>query len=177
MADRAELKNFRIRKMKQNDLDAVLDIYAAAREFMRRSGNPNQWHDTRPTADEIAGHLNADNAYVCVDLEDEIVCAFSFDIGKEPSYARIYCGSWLDDSSPYGVVHAIASSGRVKGVATFCLEHCYGKCGDIRIDTHRDNKRMRRLLEHLGYTYCGIIYLSDGSERLAYQKCARGEHA
>jgi hypothetical protein len=169
------LADFFIREMNQNDMNAVLDIYETARDFMRRSGNPNQWGDTRPTLDEIEKHIGAKNAYVCVSHENEIACVFTFYIGKDPLYARIYYGTWLNDTSPYGVVHGIASSGRIKGAVTFCLEYCYSKCGNIRIDTHRDNKRMRRLLDFLGYTYCGVIYFSDGSERLTYQKCAIGE--
>ena len=40
----------------------------------------------------------------------------------------------------------------------------------IRIDTHRDNKIMQHNLLKYGFTYCGIIYLANGDERLAYQK-------
>ena len=29
---------------------------------------------------------------------------------------------------------------------------------------------MRHILEKEGFKYCGIIYLEDGAERLAYQK-------
>lgn len=29
---------------------------------------------------------------------------------------------------------------------------------------------MRRLIEKAGFSYCGVIVLADGSERLAYQK-------
>jgi hypothetical protein len=29
---------------------------------------------------------------------------------------------------------------------------------------------MQKLLSKLGYTYCGLIYLEDGAERIAFQK-------
>ena len=41
---------------------------------------------------------------------------------------------------------------------------------NIRVDTHRDNKIMQKLLSTRGYVYCGVIYLADGQARLAYQK-------
>jgi len=41
---------------------------------------------------------------------------------------------------------------------------------NIRIDTHRDNKIMQHNILKHGFTYCGIIYLLSGDERLAYQK-------
>ena len=44
------------------------------------------------------------------------------------------------------------------------------KDNNIRIDTHRDNKIMRHNIEKHCFTYCGIIYLANGDERLAYQK-------
>ena len=40
----------------------------------------------------------------------------------------------------------------------------------LRIDTHRGNAVMRRMLEKNGFKYCGIIHLEDGDERLAFQK-------
>jgi RimJ/RimL family protein N-acetyltransferase len=41
---------------------------------------------------------------------------------------------------------------------------------NIRIDTHRDNAIMQHLLEKNGFVKCGIIYVEDGSPRIAYQK-------
>lgn len=43
----------------------------------------------------------------------------------------------------------------------------------VRIDTHRDNHAMQRLLLRNGYVRCGIIYLESGSERIALEKCLR----
>ena len=41
---------------------------------------------------------------------------------------------------------------------------------NIRIDTHRDNIIMQHNLAKHGFTYCGIIFLANGDERLAFQK-------
>ena len=43
----------------------------------------------------------------------------------------------------------------------------------MKIDTHRENRVMQKLLEKNGFTYCGIIYAEDGSRRMAYQKQAK----
>ena len=40
----------------------------------------------------------------------------------------------------------------------------------MRIDTHKDNKTMQRLILKNGYEYCGIIFVEDGTERLAFEK-------
>ena len=59
--------------------------------------------------------------------------------------------------------------GRV-GVMAAVLEFSFAKTNNVRIDTHRENKTMRRIIERYGFKYCGIIYLLNGDERLAYQK-------
>jgi len=48
--------------------------------------------------------------------------------------------------------------------------NCQRRYNNIRIDTHRDNAIMQHNIEKHGFTYCGIIYLANGDERLAYQK-------
>ena len=44
--------------------------------------------------------------------------------------------------------------------------------GDVykRQDTHRDNHILQHILKKHGFQYCGIIYLLNGDERLAFQK-------
>ena len=98
-----------------------------------------------------------------------IVGTFYFALGDEPNYHRIDGGSWLNDR-PYGVVHRITSAPGTRGVASFCLAWCFAQCGNIRIDTHRNNIPMQKTLIKNGYRVCGTIYLENGDERIAFQK-------
>ena len=41
---------------------------------------------------------------------------------------------------------------------------------EISIDTHKDNLIMQKFLSKNGFDRCGIIYVEDGTERIAYQK-------
>ena len=66
--------------------------------------------------------------------------------------------------------YRIASIPESHGVFRRIIEYALSVSGNLRIDTHRDNRIMRRLIEKSGFTYCGVIVLADGSERLAYQK-------
>ncbi len=151
-----------------DDLDKVMEIYDDARRFMRDNGNANQWINGYPNIELIKQDIYEEKSYVCVD-GNEILGVFYFSIGPDPTYLNIYEGDWLTDA-PYGVVHRIASSGRQKGVASYCLNWCFDKCPNIKIDTHKDNIIMQNLLMKNGFTRCGIIYLEDGAERIAYQK-------
>lgn len=158
----------KIRKTKPSDLSAVMLIYDSARQFMRTQGNMVQWTNGYPSEDVIMDDIQKGNSYVCVD-EDRIASVFSLIIGEDPTYIKIFEGEWLNDQ-PYGTVHRIAVHIHNKGVATFCLDWCFGMCENVRIDTHRDNLAMQNLVLKNGFSYCGIIYLPDGSPRLAYQK-------
>jgi RimJ/RimL family protein N-acetyltransferase len=165
------MRNYTIRQAVLDDLEAILSIYRNAREFMRQHGNPNQWGDTKPGREEIEENIRAGKLFVCLSPQNEILCVFYFAVETEPTYAVID-GAWLNDK-PYGVVHRIArsSSPAAHGSAAFVLNRCFEQCHNLRIDTHRDNKNMQNLFARIGFQYCGIIALEDGSTRLAYQRC------
>ena len=67
-------------------------------------------------------------------------------------------------------IHRIASYPDAHGIFSSIMEFCFSNDENIRIDTHRDNKIMQHNILKHGFTYCGIIYLLSGDERLAYQK-------
>lgn len=161
-----------IRHATKTDLPRMMEIYAYARNFMAKVGNPNQWGPTNwPPEELLREDIRQGKSYVCLE-EGRIVGTFYFNCGKdiEPTYAIIEDGAWLSDT-PYGVVHRIASDGTVKGTGTFCLNWAYAQCGHMRIDTHADNKVMDSLLMKLGYTRCGVIHVvEDNYPRFAYEK-------
>lgn len=151
------------------DLPIVMEMYAVAREFMRSSGNASQWDSGYPSEQYIREEIDAGHSFVCENETGELVGTFCFIIGDDPTYANIYEGKWLNNDC-YGTVHRIASAGKEKGVAEACFRWCFKQCRNIRVDTHRDNRVMQHILSKLDFTFCGIIYVLDGTERLAYQK-------
>lgn len=158
----------KIKKTDIDDLDKVMEIYDHARTYMKENGNPDQWGNSYPDAQLINQDIQEGKSFVAVD-EGQIVGVFYYSIGPDPTYKSIYDGSWIEDGE-YGVVHRIASASHKKGVASFCLNWAIEKCGSIRIDTHRDNIIMQKLLTKNGFTECGIIYLQNKEERIAFQK-------
>lgn len=163
----------RIRKTTENDFERVMEIYAYARDFMAKAGNPNQWGPTNwPPEDLIHSDIKEGNSYVCENDNGAVAGVFYFTSGKdiEPTYREITDGSWLDDSI-YGVVHRIASDGSEKGIGRFCINWAFEQCGHLRIDTHTDNVIMQNLLTKLGFKKCGIIYVvEDDYPRFAFEK-------
>lgn len=160
-----------IRKTGEADLARVMEIYAHAQRFMAQHGNPNQWGKVWPPVELIRQDIACGKSYVCEHL-GQIVGTFFYDYGQdvEPTYTAIEDGAWLE-SSPYGVVHRIASSGEVPGVGTLCITWAFGQSGHLRIDTHGDNLVMQGLLAKLGFTHTGTIHVrEDHDPRLAYEK-------
>lgn len=159
-----------IRLAELREKDEILSIYDSARVFMRESGNPNQWAGKYPDEDTVLRDIENEKLYVCTENND-ILAVFFYTVGIDPTYLKIYDGKWVNDK-PYGVIHRIAVSNKArgKGVAKVCFDFAYDKCGNVRIDTHRDNIPMQRALEKNGFTRCGIIYLANGDERIAYQR-------
>lgn len=162
-----------IRKTKNTELDAVLNIYENARKFMADHGNPTQWGNTEPTEKQVIEDIESGNSYVCVENE-EIIATFYFFNGPDKIYDKIYEGQWLNEKE-YGVVHRIATTGKVRGTGSYCINWAVNKCGNLKIDTHEDNIVMQNMLKKNGFLYCGIIYIEDGSKRLAFQKNERME--
>lgn len=158
-----------IRKTEPGDLAEILKIYAHARGFMARTGNPHQWGDEGyPKEELLREDIRKGISYVA-EQDGRIETVFVFFIGEDPSYRVIENGAWIQDG-PYGVVHRIASAGRIKGSGAECLRWAFEQCGNLRIDTHDDNRVMQHVLEKNGFVKCGRIYLENGDPRIAYQK-------
>lgn len=158
-----------IRKTTMDELEAVLELYEEARQFMRESGNPDQWGTTNPPKERVEADIVEGKSYVCEE-DGQLLGTFFFSEGPDPTYQVIYDGAWKNDA-PYHVVHRVACPGRKKGVGSVCIQWCIRQsCGNVRIDTHEQNLPMQHMLEKNGFVRCGIIHLTNGAERIAYQK-------
>ena len=150
----------------KEDLTAIEQIYENARQFMRSNGNFSQWGNSYPSVGIIQADIKQKCLYV---VEDEAIQAvFTLIMREDPTYLEID-GAWLNDRS-YATLHRIASRGTQKGIFKLIIEFSWSICPNLRIDTHKDNKPMRHLIEKNGFVYCGIIIVGDGTPRLAYQK-------
>lgn len=159
-----------IRKITKEDIDDVMKIYEDARTFMVNAGNPNQWVG-HPKLEHILSDLVTGCGYVVCE-NDEIIGAFHFKLGTDPTYLVIEEGEWKNDL-PYAVIHRIAVKYHGHGIADFIYNYCFNIRQNLRIDTHKDNIPMQKSLLKNGFEYCGIIHIASGDERLAYQKAAK----
>lgn len=156
------------------DLPQIERNYAHAREVMARSGNPTQWGTTFPRHQTVVDDIASHRTMLLVDRQDDkerILAQFALCTGQDPTYAHID-GAWLDDDA-YVTIHRIASSGLVRHAARDCIRWALKHYGNVRADTHPNNKAMQHVLEASGFARCGLIQLSDRSAdttRIAYQR-------
>ena len=158
--------DIKIRKAKLTDLEDIKKMIAGAKVFMKENGNPNQWGGAYPDENVLIKDIENENAYVCT-LDEKVIGTFSLIFGQEETYKKIYDGAWSEDL-PYGTIHRLASDGSVKGLSQIVFDYAKDQINYLRVDTHKDNEKMLAAIEKAGFKKCGIIYVKDGSERIAF---------
>lgn len=162
----------RLRKVERSELPACWSIIQHA-ILQRRLDGSRQWQDGYPNPGTLENDLAQGYAYV-LEENGELLLYAAVIFDPEPAYAAIE-GKWLTDG-PYLVLHRVAASPKATGrnIGTTFFRMVEDLCRErgmpsIKVDTNFDNKPMLRILEKLGYTYCGEVYFR-GSARKAYEK-------
>ena len=159
--------NYLIRNAVIQDLPRIEEIYAYARGFMARTGNPNQWGTTTPAHDLLVQDIEKQLLHV-IEERGTIHGVFYFHIGEDPTYSVIEDGCWRS-SARYGTIHRIAGDGS-GGILRAAVNYAEKQINHLRIDTHKDNLVMQHALAKQGFEKRGIIYIEDGSPRIAYDR-------
>ena len=160
-----------IRKANIRDLEQIMIIiYQAVKQL--HDLNINQWQDGYPNELSIKDDIYNNSGYVYI-LNNDVIGYFYLTNTNEPTYNKID-GQWLSNTR-YMTIHRFVvnsnyqrmnvASNMLKYIIDICLKNKY----NIRIDTHKDNVRMKRLLTKNNFIYCGEIVLLDNSLRNAYE--------
>ena len=158
-----------VRPASTEDVPRLMELFRQARETMREDGNLTQWAGEYPSSEVVLEDIRLRRCFV-IEENGSVVGTFAFIKGIEPTYNQIYEGRWLEDTLPYATIHRLASTRDSHGVAQACFDWAWEQCKNLRVDTHEDNHIMQHCIQKAGFTYCGIIYLADGSPRIAYQR-------
>ena len=156
-----------IRLATEADSKAVMAMFDHSRSLMRASGNMTQWVGY-PTLDNVQADILHGHAWI-VEEHGHAMGTFALVPGIEPTYEVIDHGRWIDDNTPYTTMHRLAKSPGAQGVADVAFSFAKERYDHLRVDTHASNRAMRHLLDRESFVYCGIIYMDDGSPRVAYE--------
>ncbi len=163
------------RKTKTEDIIAVMRLIDQAKDYMKEQGI-DQWQNGYPNEAAIANDIAHDYSYV-MEENGKIIGTMAVIFDGEPTYEKIYEGAWRTVEEPYAAIHRVAVDADCKGqgIAGAMIDEVEKMCRErgvrsLKNDTHRDNKSMQRMQAKNGFEYCGIIYLEDGAERIAFEK-------
>ncbi len=162
------------RKSVKSDINKIMRIIKQAQNYFKENGI-DQWQDNYPNSDVINNDIKNGNSYI-VENNGHIIATIVVSFEKEVAYNNIYQGQWISDER-YAVIHRIAIDNMYKGLG---LSHKIIKFAEeisikrgiksIKVDTHKENIPMQKLLEKNQFKYCGIIYLENNEERVAFEK-------
>lgn len=162
------------RKSVKSDTKEIMNIIKEAQSYFKEK-KINQWQDGYPNEESIINDIEGGESYVLL-VDNRIIATAYLSFKGESDYDVIYEGEWIGKGD-YAVVHRVAVLNEMKGhgVAGELFKNIEGVClenniNNIKIDTHRENKSMQRFLNKNGFEYCGIVYLKDGAERIAFEK-------
>ena len=162
-----------IRAANHDDIAQMMEMFNYSRGLMRAGGNSEQWVNGYPSQSLIADDIRNGHSFLVTD-NGKAVGTFAFIIGRDPTYEHIEGGSWLDDAHPYGTIHRMARAKGCHGIFSAAIEWCRRQASSLRIDTHTANHPMIHLIGKHNFSYRGIIYIADGTPRLAFQMLPTG---
>lgn len=145
------MENIKIELATIDDLPKILDIYSIARKYMKENGNETQWGENYPPREMLINDIKNKILYV-IKKDDEVHAVFALIIGEDPTYTKIYEGSWTNNEK-YGVIHRIASDMKIKGILLLAIKFALSKINHLRIDTHKNNKLMNETLIKYGFSF------------------------
>lgn len=158
---------YEIRPTLACDTSAVMAMYDHSRSLMRADGNTTQWTGY-PTLAQLQDDIAQGVSYV-VTRANQLCGTFALVPGDEPTYSLIVHGRWIDTGTPYATIHRLAKAPSSDGIAQAAFRFAKQRHDHLRVDTHESNRAMLHLIDREGFVLCGIVFMSDGTERLAYE--------
>ncbi|HAT4191270.1 GNAT family N-acetyltransferase [Clostridium perfringens] len=162
------------RQAKISDLDQIVEIIELSKKYLKET-KVDQWQDGYPAKEDLRRDIESGNSYVLTN-KDEIVATTVISLDGESTYNSIFNGEWITNED-YIVMHRVAVHDKYKGKGIFkeLIKEAESLAlnkgiSSIKIDTHRDNISMQRAVVKNDFKKCGIIYLEEGSERIAFEK-------
>ena len=163
------------RKTTVEDIPSVLEIIYQAQQYLKQK-NINQWQNAYPNGKSIVEDIEKEYSYV-MEENGVVIGTMAIVFTGEPTYEHIYEGNWKTKGISYVTLHRVAvhNDWKGQGIAGSMIQEVIEMCEkykvkSIRIDTHRENLSMQNMMKKNGFEYCGIIYLEDGAERLAFER-------
>ena len=157
-----------------SDLNQIVEIIELSKKYLKET-KVDQWQDGYPSKEDLRRDIESGNSYVLTN-KDEIVATTVISLDGESTYNSIFNGEWITNDE-YIVMHRVAVHDKYKGKGIFkeLIKEAESLALNkgifrIKIDNQRANISMQGAVVKNDFKRCGIIYLGDGSERIAFEK-------
>lgn len=164
--------NYQFRKAINAEIPQIWEILQQGIKRRKDDGS-NQWQNGYPNPDTILNDIEKGVGFVLADKET-IIAYGAVLINDEPAYSNII-GQWLTNND-FIVVHRVAISeaylgqGLVQKLFGYIENYALNNnIYSIKVDTNFDNLAMLRIMDKLGYMYCGEVHFNE-SPRKAFEK-------
>lgn len=151
-------------------MEQILPIIKDAQAYLKSNG-VDQWQDGFPNLETLTQDITSRESFLLY-KNDEPVAFEVLSFEREELYHNPLEGS-LKLKGKYATLHrtAVKASARGKGISHFMFDFAakYSKASGIkilRIDTHKDNKVMQHIIAREGFTYCELVTLLPGVDRM-----------
>jgi GNAT superfamily N-acetyltransferase len=166
--------NFRLAK--PADLDAIDEVFASGRAFLREAGLSQWQNGYGPTRFVAEKDIVNGEGYVLI-IAENVHGYAALTKGIDECYTAITGGAWDSSHATYVSVHRVAIHHRQRGqgLAKHLMDGLKTTAvalgfKDVRIDTHSGNTIMKKVIENAGFVYRGMVcFPIPNGERMAYQ--------
>ncbi|MEE2699879.1 MAG: GNAT family N-acetyltransferase [Bacteroidota bacterium] len=156
-----------IRKAQIEDLGNIMIMYNSCVVGMIKN-NIDQWDETYPSSEIIAGDIKSASFYVA-EIDNEIVGGVNIDNLQDSTYLAV---NWEDDTNQFLVVHRLGVKvenwgyGIGKSLMIFAEKLVKEKgLKSIRLDTYSGNPKAMEFYLRLGYAELGTIDLKPNKNK------------
>ena len=165
------------RPVTEADVTAVELMFRQSRNYLKKH-RVDQWQTDYPGREDVLEDIRNGTGYVmtCAGVPAAYFCLST---EPEEAYAALTDGKWRLDE-PYATIHrsCVAAEYRGTGLSDRVIraaEALTREMGlrDVRVDTHRHNEAMKKLLRRCGFQFRGnVIYQMTGHDprRQAFEK-------
>lgn len=165
-----------LRKANLDDVDQINRVIQDAKGLLAMDQIP-QWQGSYPQKRDLLLDARRGMTYVLI-YNWKIVGTATMLTTADPNYQKIYQGEWQPSDGEYVTLHRIAIQSDLSGnhLGEFLFSNLISESyrlgyKEIRVDTHRQNLRMRHILGQNNFEYTGVVYMDDNPNepRNAYQ--------
>lgn len=166
-----------IKEVEIEEISSVMEIIADAKRLLKKQSS--QWQNDYPNQKVLLDDISNQNLFGF--FQDGLLIGIeSLIIKEDENYKGITLGKWIKKPSQKDlVIHRIAVRNNYhnKKIGDQLIKFAIGyakrkRIHSIKVDTHKKNIAMQKILLDNNFSFRGIIYLKreeDDNQRLAYE--------